>query len=117
MRELAVKHVETDLPRRWGVLALVDQNEAGCRIDESPDQPSTGDPIDVHILSGHPHSAVNVLEIQIHCLRRFRTAQLLLNGLHCRFNLVLTWGSEEINSPDLLELAFQLLEIPRVCVQ
>src|SRR6185312_3602223 len=55
--ELALKHVEAKLPRRRAIRARIDELEASVAVDEPPDQPRAGDPVDKDSGAGHPGAA------------------------------------------------------------
>src|SRR6185312_8866852 len=57
MRDLALEHVEADLGRFRPVVLFRDELELGRRIDEAPDHPGTGDPVDMDVAPRDPNLA------------------------------------------------------------
>src|SRR5512132_2256082 len=75
------KHLEAAAVALMGKLGLehIEAQFAGCRrvasgrhelegrplVDEPPNHPGTGDPVDVHALPGHPGAALEILESSV----------------------------------------------------
>src|SRR5712691_491033 len=55
MGVLCLKHVESDFTGLRAIALWTHELEARLRIDEAPDEPGAGNPIDVHTFSGDPH--------------------------------------------------------------
>src|SRR5438132_7397681 len=55
MGVLSLKHVESDFTGLRAIALRTHELKARLRIDEAPDEPSAGNPIDVDTFSGDPH--------------------------------------------------------------
>src|SRR5512132_1580019 len=65
MGKLGLEHIEAQLARLRRVASGRHELESGPLVDEPPDQPGTGDPVDVHALPGHPGAALEILESSV----------------------------------------------------
>src|SRR5260370_17768583 len=60
MGDLALEHVETQLPRFRHVTLAGDEANNGVSIDEAADQPAARNAIDMDALTRHPGSALEI---------------------------------------------------------
>ena len=114
VRELGLEHVEPKLAGLGDVALGGHELEAGLRVDEAPDEPGRGDPVDVDTRARHPGPALELAEASPSCRRRLRESLLVQPALELEeepFSRLAAVGTEEVDRGDLGEPRLQAREL------
>src|SRR4029079_19388786 len=103
--ELGVEHVEADLTRLQAVALRRDELEGDVRVQEAPDQPRGGDPIDVDPLAGHPGPPTELGRVGVY--GRGAPRRPRRETAEQAFERAATWRAEEVARDHLAEPAAQ----------